>query len=85
MEVNEDTMDFSPLGQIHSYTQSTEKHAYPIFIINNLDNTAVFLFHWRRGDRPLWLWRLSSFFFKLLLRDERKKISHPNHVTLTSN
>lgn len=78
-------MNFSAFGKTRYYTHSIEKHAYPIFIINNLDNTAVLLFHWRRGDRPLWLRRLSSFFFKLLLRNERKKISHPHHATLTSN
>lgn len=76
-------MALGKLVKTHNYTQSIEKHAYPIFIINNLDNTAVLLFHWRRGDRPLWLWWFSSFFFELLLRNQRKKISHPHHVTLT--
>lgn len=50
---------------------------HPVLIVDDLDDAAVLLLHGRRGQRPLRLRRLRSFFFKLLLRDQRKKISHP--------
>jgi hypothetical protein len=38
-----------------------------------LDNTAVFLLHWRRGYRLLGLRRFSCFFLELLLRNPERK------------
>lgn len=74
MEGSEDLMSVSrEAGRAPGEVQDT----HPVLIVNDLDDAAVLLLHRRRGHRPLRLGRLSSFFFKLLLRDQRKKISHP--------